>query len=262
MSNARSKDQRPVVAMDWSLHGVHVTFDGEVVTFYPSVKEFVESLETPHQICAEATFESWDAAGRAAIVIWIRSRGHELYVYRPIHTARARGDMPKSDANDARVIYSIAGANKLHLYPIPDVDSEWATFRQECNREYQKLRLSGTGKDALVKSAEAILGPYKELDDETRSVLGNGTKYSPALLAATYFAAAHSRSRDVYERLLGLHGSAHPSLLRSEVHTHSFRWARRRGVQWNTYRRVVRRTLSAYRAAGVIAPAPDQATLP
>jgi hypothetical protein len=64
-----------------------------------------------------------------------------------------------------------------------------------------------------------------------------------------FFAAKRVRSRDEFERLLGLHGSAYPSLLRSEVHHHSFRFARKRGVTWNVYRRELRRTFSRLKNA-------------
>ena len=253
MAAIRDLDPRPVVAMDWSFHGVHVTFDGETVITHPSVRDFVATLRTPHQICAEATFESWDHDQRQVLAREIRAAGHELYVFRPTHTARARGDLAKTDANDARVIYRVATQSRLHLYPLPAPDPSWVELRESANRDYQRLRLAGR-KAELTAAAAAILGPYEDLDDETRVVLGNGQHYSDTLLAVTYFAASRSRGRAYFERLLGLQGSAHPSLLRSDLHHHCWRHASKRGVTWTIYRRVVRQTLAAYRAAGVIAP--------
>lgn len=251
MSSPRLTDPRPLVAFDWSLHGVHVTHDGEQVTFYPSVTAFLDALSAPHQICAEATFESWDPQARRDLVGELRSRGHELYVYRPLHTARARGKaIKKSNENDARVIYAIASAGTMHLYPLPDPDPVWAAFRERCNRDYDMIRRGG-GKGELAAAAMRILGRYQDLSPEQRSVLGNDRVYSPTFLAATYFVALRTRSRPVFERLLGLHGSGYPTLLRSEIHTHCFRHAMDRGVDWTTYRRVLRQTLALYRAAGV-----------
>lgn len=90
-------DVRPLVALDWSFSGIHVTFDGREVTRLSGVEELLEQLQDePHRIVAESTFESWDLARRHALVARVRDEGHELYVYRPIHTARsciaAKGD--------------------------------------------------------------------------------------------------------------------------------------------------------------------------
>lgn len=243
-------DPRPLVALDWSFRGVHVTTDGVTVTRHSSVDELLAVLAVPHKILAESTFESWDPVRRRDVVARLRDAGHEIYVFRPIHTARARGSAAtaKSDENDARTIHSIATAGRLHVYPLPDADPEWGERRDGANREYQRIRLSGE-KDLLVAEAARVLGPYRDLDDSARSVLGNGKAYSPSLLAAAYFAAQRCRSRDEFERMLGLHGSAYPSLLRSEVHHHSFRFARRRGVTWQVYRRELRRVFAKLKAA-------------
>lgn len=227
-----------------------MTFDGVEVVRLRSFDELSGLLLVPHKIVAESTFESWDPLRRKAIVDALRAAGHEIYVFRPIHTARVRGSSAtaKSDANDARTIHAIASASRLHVYPLPDVDPEWVERREGANREYQRIRLSGE-KDLLVAEAVAVLGPYRLLDDDARAVLGNGSTYSPSLLAAVFFAAQRARSRDEFERLLGLHGSAYPSLLRSEVHHHSFRFARRRGVTWKLYRRELRRAFSRLKSA-------------
>lgn len=243
-------DPRPLAALDWSFKDVHVTFDGVDVARFRSVDDFLATLVRPHKIVAESTFESWDARRRRTVVEALRAAGHEIYVFRPIHTARSRGSSAteKSDANDARTIHRIVSSTRLHVYPLPDVDPAWEERRDRANREYQRLRLAGE-KAQLAEQAAAVLGPYRLLDDDARAVLGNGSSYSPSLLAAVFFATARSRSRDEFERLLGLHGSAYPSLLRSEVHHHSFRHARRRGVAWPLYRRELRRAFARLKAA-------------
>lgn len=248
-------DPRPLVALDWSFKEVHVTFDGDEVVRLRSFDDLLAMLDSPHKIVAESTFESWDPDRRRSIVAALRAEGHEIYVFRPIHTARARGSVTsKSDENDARTIHSLASSSRLHVYPLPDVDPVWVERRESANREYQRIRLSNE-KDLLVAAALEVLGPYKELDESARSVLGNGTTYSPSLIAAVFFAAQRVRSRDEFERLLGLHGSAYPSLLRSEVHHHSFRFARKRGVTWKVYRRELRRAFSRFKHAR---PAPSR----
>jgi hypothetical protein len=242
-------DPRPLVALDWSFKEVHVTFDGVEVVRLRSFDDLLGMLTVPYKIVAESTFESWDPLRRRSIVDALRAAGHEIYVFRPIHTARARGSAAtaKSDANDARTIHALATRSRLHVYPLPDVDPEWVERRESANREYQRIRLSGE-KDLLIESAVTALGPYRLLDDDARSVLGNGSTYSRSLLAAVFFASQRARSRSEFERLLGLHGSAYPSLLRSEVHHHSFRFARRRGVTWKVYRRELRRAFTRLKA--------------
>jgi len=227
-----------------------VTFDGDLVSRMASVDELLASLSSPHKIVAESTFESWDPDRRRSLVAALRAAGHELYVFRPIHTARARAaaTTEKSDANDALTIHALASGGRLHVYPLPDADPEWEDLRDGANREYQRIRLSGA-KDDLVARAVEVLGPYDDLGDDARRVLGNGSKYSPALIAAVFFAAGVARSRDEFERLLGLHGSAYPTLLRSEVHHHSFRHARKRGVAWNVYRRELRRAFARLKSS-------------
>ena len=247
-----SADPRPLVAVDWSLHGIHVTQTGRSVTFYPSFDELLETLTQPARVVCEATVESWDPERRDALLTKFRTSGHEIYVFRPIHTARfrKRHDIEKSDENDTRVIYRIATQGRLHLYPAPALDRSWSAERERVNARYVQLRLAGR-KPGLVELATGILGPYTALPDELRHALGSGKGYSPSLLAAVTFATAHANSRSTWERLLGLHGSGYPTVLRSDVHHHSFQHARRRGVTWQEFRHALRwcyRQLREHRA--------------
>lgn len=241
--SAYRRDPRPVVAIDWSLHGLDATADGRRVYRFATLEELLAAVDRPAKLVAESTFESWDPGRRERLVATARRAGHEVYVFRPIHTARARNrtSVEKSDANDARTIYTIATASRLHLYPIPAPDPAKTKERSEIAREYTRLRLSGA-KGALGDLAERLLGPYQKLPAELARALGNGKRYSPTLLAVIGFASARATSRARFEWLLGLHGSAYPTLLRSEVHHHSFRHARKRGVRWRAYRRALRRT--------------------
>lgn len=256
------QDERPTVAFDWSLKGVHATGDGVRVERHDNIGELVASLEVPTKLVAETTFESWDPGQRSAVVAEVRERGHELYVYRPLHTSRRRpAGLPKTDANDARVIYSIAVDGRFHLYPAPGAPNiNWARRQMRANREYQRIRLAEQ-KPQLAAEAEAILGPYSELESEPREVLGNGQNYSTTLLAVTLFATKWSRSRNEFERLLGLSGAGYPALLRSEIHTHVWRHADARGVTHPQFRRVLRRVRRTFLEAGV-SPVEEHSVLP
>jgi hypothetical protein len=164
--------------------------------------------------------------------------------------------MEKTDANDARVIYAIASTTDLYLYPLLDPDPVFAQERVRVNNEYAKIRLAGE-KPLLAQQGQALLGDFSSLSPDAQQVFGNGKAYLPTLSAVAFFAAQHASSRSHFERLLGLSGSAHPSLLRSEVHHHSFRHARKRGVTWQTYRRELRRFYALAKHAGLTPPVPQ-----
>ncbi len=233
-------DPRTMVAFDWSAGRTHATWDGRTVSVYESIDALVDQLKEPTKMVAEATFESFDPDRRSQVLERLRSLGHELYVYRPKSTARRRpAGSVKSDEEDARVIHQLAATGQVHLYRAPTPCTEEQQFRIDANLEYNRIRLQG-GKAALQAAAIDLLGPYKELPAHVRVIYGaNG--YCESLLAAAYFAARRARSRNEFERLLGLHESGYPSLLRSEVHHHAYRHAARRGVSWSQFRRELRR---------------------
>jgi len=266
-------DTRPVLALDWSFHGIHATFDGATVEQFTSVDSLLDDprLATPHRIAAEATFESWDPNRRRAMIDRLRRNGHELFVYRPLATARARHHLgiEKSDAADARIIWMYATHPRFHLYTPTEVSKSWAERFAAVQQEYTLVRLTGQKPELAAKAAE-ILGPYATRSEHSRLVLGSKTGYSETILAVLWFVAARGFTRAEMEKLLGLHGAGYPSLLRSEIHTHSARHARKRlldlpGVvsrrsvedlntpgpkdvasskDWSIYRREIRRAYS------------------
>lgn len=211
--------------------------------------QFLDALDEPHVIVTESTLESWDHSRRETIVRRARQAGHEILVFRPIHTARQRpADWDKSDVNDAKVIYRIAREGRLRLYPIPKPDPAWAERFYDINHQYALLRLQER-KPELVAKAAATLGPYKNQSSDIQQALGNGKDYMPSVIAAAYHAAQHAPNRNTFERLLGLHGSGHPGILRSEVHHHGYRHLRKRGVTWSQYRRALRWAYQQFKAA-------------
>lgn len=245
-----SGPHRPTVALDWSGHHVHATFDGKAVERLPDVGALLDRLATPHRIVCEATLESYDAGRRAAVLARIDRDGHELVVFNPRQTARARKrwDVTKSDANDARVIFRLAAEGRVHLMAAVEPDPVWTRRRDVANRQYTRIRGSAR-KDELVVAAEAALGPYHDLDDDARAALGNGKGWMASVVAAAFFAAQWARSRDEFERLLGLHASAYPSLLRSEIHKHGYPHLAKRDVTWAQLRRELRRVYRTFSRA-------------
>lgn len=238
-----------------------MTWDGENVEQMTSVQDLLDRLaRVPHRIVAEATVESWDPDRKLAFAVRARAEGHEILVFRPIHTARFRErqtpPLRKGNVNDAKAIYRIAAEGRLHLYPLPAPDPEWAKRRQDVNEEFIRLRSAGEMGE-LVDRAQEVLGPYGDLSPAAKAAFGNGREYGEALVAAVYFAAIHAGSRSEFERFLGLHGSGYPSVLRSNVHHHGFRHRRNQGVSWTHFRRELRHAYSAVREARRALPPTD-----
>ena len=224
-------DPRPMLALDWSFHGIHATFDGSEVLQFPSVESLLSDprMSRPHRIAAEATFESWDPQRRRMVITSLREKGHELFVYRPLATARARHQLglEKSDAADARIIWLYAKHPRFHLYAPAEVCESWAERFATAQQEYALVRLAGQKADLAAKAA-AVLGPLAERSEHSRLVLSSASGYSETLLAVLWFVASKGFTRGEMEKLLGLYGAGYPSLLRSEIHTHSARHARKR----------------------------------
>jgi len=240
-AHSRQHDPRPLVAVDWSAHSIHITFDGDAVAPLPHMDALLELLDQPHQIVVESTLESFDPHRRRRILDAARTAGHEIYGYRPRHTARARPDgWAKTDANDARIIHALATEQRLPMFPLGDPAPEWVTFRDAVCDQYLRLRLAGRKED-LAAAAADILGPYPTLEPEMGAALGNGRTYSTSALAVLYVAAWHTRSREQFERLLGLHASGYPTVLRSDLHTHHVRHRFNSGRTWQQLRPQLRR---------------------
>lgn len=228
---------RPLAALDWSRRTLHVTFDGHEVQRWDSLEELLRSprmQSTPHSIVMENTFESWDPGLRKQNIQAARDQGHEIYMFRPTHTAKLRKaagrNAQKSNHMDACVIYLLGKDELFQAYRAITPDTSWNAFAAETNKEYATLRYSGE-KAALAEKAAALLGPLSDRDPSSQRVVCSKTGpagYSASLLAPLMLAAEKGLGRHKMERLLGLHGAGHPSLLRSEVHRHLVVHARNR----------------------------------
>lgn len=185
----------------------------------------------------------------------LRDAGHELYVFRPTATGRFRkvNKIDKSNSNDALVIYRIATETRTHIYPLLDPNPEWTERRETINRRYLEIRAAQQKAELLINPTKEILGKFSKLSNEDKVMYGNSKLdgYCETLLAAVYYATSVTTSRGEFERVLGLWQSAHPSLLRSDMHHHAFRSQRRRGVTIADFRRTARRLRARLMEAGV-----------
>lgn len=247
-------DVRPVMAFDWSAGNLDCTHDGQKVFSVKTVEQLAAMLMVPHKIVCEASFESFVPGRRQAMARMLRDAGHEIYVFRPTATARFRykNEIEKSNTNDSQVIYRIATETDTHVYPLLAHDPEWVDQRVKLNRKYFEIKMSKQKPELLIKPAKKILGWYSKLPADQKLMYGNGKadKYSETMLAAVYYATQHTSNRYDFERLLGLWQSAHPSLLRSDIHHHGYGTVRKR-ISMSDYRRAVRNLRNVFMAAGV-----------
>lgn len=248
-------DQRPLVAFDWSAGALDCTYDGETVFQVKKIEELAAMLKQPYKLVCEASFESFVPGRRHAMAQMLRDAGHEIYVFRSTATERHRraADIEKSNENDARTIYRIAAETDTHIYPLLDSDPDWTARREALNSEYFIIKMSKQKNDQLIDPAKAILGKFKDLSPVDKVRFGNAKNdgYSDTMLSAVYFATLHTTNRYDFERLLGLWQSACPSLLRSEIHHHSWRHIRKGKPDMTAFRRTVRNLRSVLIAAGV-----------
>lgn len=251
------EDPRPLLVFDWSAQVLDVTTDGEVVTQMKNIETLADSLNEPHKIVCESSFEPYVLGRRQGMAKLLRERGHELYTFNQRQTARRRRELEldKSNDNDARVIFDIAANTNMHMHPLlPDPDEEWIERRSKLNREYLHIKFNGQKPELLIKPAKAILGRFSKRTEEEQEMWGNGKpdKYSDSVLAAVYFTTARTRSRDEFERLLGLYQAGYPTLLRSDIHKHGYgSGGRKRGLPVSKFRHGVRLLRAEFLAAGV-----------
>jgi len=235
------RDRRPLVAFDWSMKGVHVTFDGDSVMEGSTVEAIMED-HPPHRIALEATFESFNLDERLRALGALRSAGHEVYGIRPINTARVRNGLgwEKTDTIDARVIWHMATNTSRHFSPLrPGVVAEFQERMDALRSEYMDVRRMD-GKTILADEARAILTPWKDLPDELRAAAG-ASGYTNSLAASVYFLATRTSGRKEFEMAAGLHGSAYPTIFRSELMHHSFRHSKKKGATSTDFRRLIRK---------------------
>lgn len=248
-------DSRPLVAFDWSAGALDCTFNGKTVFQVKKIEELAAMLKKPHKLACEASFESFVPGRRHAMAQMLRDAGHEIYVFRSTATERHRraADIEKTNENDARTIYRIAAETDTHVYPLLDIDAEWIARRKALNREYFILKMSKQKDAQLITPAKDIIGKFKDLSPEDKVRFGNAKNdgYSDTMLAAVYFATLNTTNRYDFERLLGLWQSACPSLLRSEIHHHSWRHIRKGKPDMTAFRRSVRNLRARFIAAGV-----------
>jgi len=116
------------------------------------------------------------------------------------------------------------------------------------------VALGGVELPGLTAARQA-LGPYRDLDEPMRLALGDGQAYGPGVFAALALVAAVARSRDDFDRLLGLSESPGWGSVRGAVRG----WYRTRNggedfvresvLTWSAYRRALRAAYSRISAA-------------
>lgn len=210
--------------LDWSLRngvtGIFNDGDANAVEHWPGgTDEFLDSLDTPHNIVMESTVHSFVKEWREEFIERCEREGHTLRFTPPRETGRwARElmyDMPLSDFEAPLVIREIA--KRGHTKAPSITDDAYIQKAEDANHELMLLRAQGK-KEAFADECIALLPEYKTLDDTLRLALGDGKKYSKVVVAAAGMAAKHADSRKEFERLCGLYAHGYPSQIRADLY--------------------------------------------
>lgn len=111
--------------------------------------------------------------------------------------------------------------------------------------------------DEVLERATRYLGEPRYLEGEDRLVLADNVNPAPRaarwrapLIVTLVICAEAAESRDEFERLLGLHGSGYPSIMRSNVYYHGLanhykRAGKARGMEPEEYHNDISRLKDA-----------------
>lgn len=152
----------------------------------------------------------------------------------------------KSDENDTRALYYRVHELGQHVSPAylsTDLDKAWVKRVQELNHRMMVIRRTGQRRDFIAEQTRDL--PPGGLPEHLRVCLLRKDGQYLGMMAAVCLAAREARTRDEFDRFLGLYQNAFACQLRAEVWftgpgSVGFRTARDRGVEKGDFRRALR----------------------
>lgn len=242
-----------LVVADWAeSRGVYATRDGRIVKRFDDLDQLLDRLVRiggTWEVVLEPAFESFRPDRRDAFILRCRDLGYDLRVISDRQTKRARLSLglDKSDENDTLALWHLVAVLGKHTSPARracEIPDDWRDRTAAVNRRAVVMRFTRTRHEALSE-VERILGPARGLPDDLRLVLADvrGRSYL-AYVSAIFLAACEARTRDEFDRLLGLYQNGYPCILRSEIWSTLTLWGvvRKRGVSMSVFRRTLRKT--------------------
>lgn len=259
----------PVCAFDWSHKDVCYTLDGTVVLKVKDLRELIDVLAEPHLILGEATYESFRLDRRQEFRERCDELGHDLREISPRATEieRKRAGIKKDDADDTRVLFSLATNGRTHLKrPSPIPDNDYLLRFEEARMELMRARYTN-GYGPYEEEFIALFPDLDDLaDDHAVRLLATGKSGISGMAVATVLVCARwARGRREFDRMLGMYLNGYPSLMRSNLVFHRYSmvgWGDKRRivgrepqVKANVLRRGARQIFARYAAAGKRQPA-------
>jgi hypothetical protein len=256
---------RPVVAFDWSIKAVDVTEDGKNTRRYPSVDTLIVDLadrrRSACRVVCESSVSSYPAGERNATIRKFTAAGHTLFFIPPKLTSRYRGHDPRPGDTtprrpDPKDRWALNGVSPTGKTDAGDALAIWAvacgpTVPYRAKRDDDDASATKVARRNLIRYAfwaEQREGRTGDLAAHCkRKLRGNTFGLSDSTLAAVYFIAMHTDSRDEFEALLGLSAAGYPSILRAYIHTNE---GRERAADLSTWRRQIRQARRALLNAG------------
>lgn len=225
------------IVFDWSLRrGVVarvISEDGhEDQAYWPSTRAMLDSLNEPHEIICESTFESYILEDRIDFASRCEKEGHTLRTLPPRLTPRNRRSMGllKSDENDAIAMTRLAqDESRLSVYHEPDAVK--VSRHEQANDRLMLLRARGL-KEEWASIIASKLPPFKDQDETRRKALGDafeekpknhrngwvdGKDYNLIKVAAVAAAAEVCPTQKDFDQISGLYAHAYPSQIRADL---------------------------------------------
>lgn len=254
---------KPQVTFDWAAGKLTALFgddDSSKIKYYPSIEELITSLNVPHKIVCEATFESFDISERQRMIDLATAHGHDWWVTPNRQTGRHRQKMGfgdnKTDEIDVQVLRDMS-LTRPTMLKRPNVrlqDDPFVVGAKAANDELMLLRRTITmkknksklgfkkvsAKDTYAAKLVKTLPKFEKLTEIQKLALGGSGKYSLCLVAAAAKVTKFANSREEFEHYAGLFAHGYPSQIRSDFMHWRYRFANKHGVKLSDFRRECR----------------------
>ncbi|HEX7600131.1 MAG TPA: hypothetical protein VF316_00950 [Polyangiaceae bacterium] len=205
-----------------------------------------EMLPKPSVFVCEPWFYRCDRADRRVLCEVLAEHSHTLVsIGRKAAAVLAPGCGEDPENSGIAWLHALAAAAATGLDRRTAAGHDWPDVRDALDVAHALISASA-GLDAAPESI-AALGPYAELDAETRLALGDGHAYRADLLVAIALAADVATNRRDFERFLGLNKGGGIGSMSHAVHawygsrnTGPEGFERESVLTWSAYRRALR----------------------
>lgn len=244
----------PSIYFDWSLRrGVMALYgeEGDEHRVFLTLGDLIASLDRPHRLIGEMTFDSFNLPRRAEAIQQAKDDGHQLLCVPTRQTTKARmklaramgwteEEAEKNDLVDAQAIRHEVQAGMALCAPSPahpPLDPAYKLAFDAIAKELMESRANGrhtfnrngkpkfvSDKEDLAEKLDNLLPDINAQAEWIQKALGSSEKskkgykgYNRTALAAIGIAVKHAKSRRLFDAVTGLYAHAHGSQLRADL---------------------------------------------